>query len=101
MCFYCQRAADPEPTRLPGTRTRLPEPGPMAPVPSQRVVDLQPSEPVQELQMEVIWGRHHRLIAILPGGATIGSTTEADVVVPAPFLAPGMPAYLARGHLDG
>ena len=47
-----------------------------------------PAEPVQELQIEVVWGRHRRLIAVPPGGATIGSTTEADLVVPAAFLAP-------------
>ncbi|MGH3195489.1 MAG: ATP-binding cassette domain-containing protein [Streptosporangiaceae bacterium] len=36
----------------------------------------------------MIWGRNRRLIAIPAAGATIGSTTEADLVVPAAFLAP-------------
>ncbi len=38
--------------------------------------------------MELTWGRERRLVAVPPGGITIGSTREADVVVPAAFLAP-------------
>lgn len=34
------------------------------------------------------WGRDRRLLTVPAAGATIGSTTDADVVVPAAFLAP-------------
>lgn len=41
-----------------------------------------------QLDIELIWGRNHRPFVIPAAGATIGSTTEADLVVPAAFLAP-------------
>jgi ABC-type multidrug transport system ATPase subunit len=43
---------------------------------------------VPPLQIELVWGRHGQLVSVPPAGATIGSTVEADVVVPATFLAP-------------
>jgi ABC transport system ATP-binding/permease protein len=40
------------------------------------------------LRLELAWGRDRRVLTVPAGGATIGATAEADVVVPAPFLAP-------------
>ena len=40
------------------------------------------------LRLELAWGRDRRTLILPPTGATIGSTAEADVVIPAPFLAP-------------
>ena len=40
------------------------------------------------LRLELAWGRDRRVLTVPSGGATIGATAEADVVVPAPFLAP-------------
>jgi len=48
----------------------------------------QAPEPARQLQIELIWGRNHREMTIPAAGATIGSTTEADLVVPVAFLAP-------------
>lgn len=44
--------------------------------------------PAGPLRLELAWGRDRRTLSLPPTGATIGSTTEADVVIPAPFLAP-------------
>jgi ABC transport system ATP-binding/permease protein len=40
------------------------------------------------LRLELAWGRDRRMLTLPPSGATLGSTSEADVVIPAPFLAP-------------
>jgi ABC transport system ATP-binding/permease protein len=42
----------------------------------------------EPFQVELTWGRDRRLVAVPPGGITIGSTHEADIVVAAAFLAP-------------
>lgn len=47
-----------------------------------------PPESDQSIELELIWGRDRRTCVVPPAGATIGSTTEADIVVPATFLAP-------------
>ncbi len=47
-----------------------------------------PAGPVQPIQIELVWGRDHRLITVPAAGVTIGSVDQADVVVPAAFLAP-------------
>lgn len=47
-----------------------------------------PAQPPGPLRLELAWGRDRRTLSLPPTGATIGSTTEADVVIPAPFLAP-------------
>ncbi len=44
--------------------------------------------PSGPLRLELAWGRDRRLLTLPPSGATLGSTSEADVVIPAPFLAP-------------
>lgn len=43
---------------------------------------------VPPLQIELAWGRDRRLVPVPPVGATIGSTAEAELVVPATFLEP-------------
>ncbi len=43
--------------------------------------------PSGPLQLELAWGRDHRQFTIPPSGATIGSTADADEILPAPFLA--------------
>jgi hypothetical protein len=47
-----------------------------------------PARPPGPLRLELAWGRDRRTLSLPPTGGTIGSTTEADVVIPAPFLAP-------------
>lgn len=108
VCFACQRAVEPL-TDGPGpaaraqsagaraswhaAESRLPEPA----LPELALPELALPEPasalpdaaaVPPLQIELIWGRDARLVSVPPAGATIGSTAEADVVVPATFLAP-------------
>jgi ABC transport system ATP-binding/permease protein len=63
VCFSCHRAVEPP---------RPPRASPDAP----------------PLKLELIWGRDHRLVSVPPAGLTIGSTADADVAVPAAFLAP-------------
>ena len=46
------------------------------------------AEPMPAVQIELIWGRDRRSLTLPAGGATIGSTAQADLVVPAAFLAP-------------
>jgi ABC transport system ATP-binding/permease protein len=100
VCFYCQRATEPVPPRMAqpgragpprsGTGTRgqaasaTVPPGWPAAHPQQRPAP----GPVSPLQIELVWGRDHRLVSVPASGATIGSTAEADVVVSAAFLAP-------------
>lgn len=48
------------------------------------------------LEIELIWGRNHQLASVPAAGATIGSTPEADLVVPAAFLAPRHARVVAR-----
>jgi len=47
-----------------------------------------PAGPVSPLQIELLWGRNQRLVTVPATGTTLGSTTEADIVLAAPFLAP-------------
>jgi ABC transport system ATP-binding/permease protein len=58
--------------------------------PPPRVVPAQPppSASAGPLRLELAWGRDRRVLTVPSGGATIGATADADVVVPAPFLAP-------------
>jgi ABC transport system ATP-binding/permease protein len=44
--------------------------------------------PSGPLRLELAWGRDHRVLTIPTSGATIGSTSDADEVIPASFLAP-------------
>ena len=44
--------------------------------------------PPGPLRLELAWGRNHRQFTIPVSGATIGSTSDADEVLPIPFLAP-------------
>jgi ABC transport system ATP-binding/permease protein len=44
--------------------------------------------PAAPLRLELAWGRNHRQFTIPMSGATIGSTSDADEVLPIPFLAP-------------
>jgi ABC-type multidrug transport system ATPase subunit len=44
--------------------------------------------PGEPLRLELIWGRDRRTCNVPPSGATIGSTSASDVVIPATFLAP-------------
>jgi ABC transport system ATP-binding/permease protein len=71
VCFSCRRAADPAPPGRPGPAHRP-----------------QAAGPVQPLQLELVWGRDHRLVTVPSAGTTVGSTTDAEVVLPAAFLAP-------------
>ena len=48
--------------------------------------------------MELAWGRDRRLITVAAAGTTIGSTREADVVVPAACLSP---VHARMGWRDG
>src|SRR5271170_6817356 len=57
-----------------------PQPPPPPPPP--------PSVSAGPLRLELAWGRDRRVLTVPSGGATIGATADADVVVPAPFLAP-------------
>ncbi len=43
---------------------------------------------MEPIRIELVWGEDHRLVTVPVAGATIGSTAEADLVVPAAFLAP-------------
>ncbi len=47
-----------------------------------------PPESDQSIELELVWGRDRRACVVPAAGATIGSTAEADIVVPATFLAP-------------
>jgi ABC-type multidrug transport system ATPase subunit/pSer/pThr/pTyr-binding forkhead associated (FHA) protein len=47
-----------------------------------------PPLPADALDLELQWGRTSRTITIKPTGCTIGSDLQADVTLPAPFLAP-------------
>jgi ABC-type multidrug transport system ATPase subunit/pSer/pThr/pTyr-binding forkhead associated (FHA) protein len=58
-------------------------PPPASPSPSPSV-----SVSAGPLRLELAWGRDRRTLTVPPGGATIGATADADVVIPAPFLAP-------------
>jgi ABC transport system ATP-binding/permease protein len=42
----------------------------------------------QFIELELAWGRDRRACRVPAAGATIGSTAEADIVVPVTFLAP-------------
>jgi ABC transport system ATP-binding/permease protein len=111
VCFSCQRAVapasrgpgpGPAPTpapaaeRLQAAFSQAPQPGrspqafPYQDGPPGRPAraPLAEGSPAPQLQVELVWGRDRRLAAIPATGATIGSTTEADLVVPAAFLAP-------------
>ncbi|MGH3159484.1 MAG: FHA domain-containing protein, partial [Streptosporangiaceae bacterium] len=44
-----------------------------------------PDEPIQ---LELIWGRNHKLCSVPATGAAIGSTGASELVIPATFLAP-------------
>jgi ABC transport system ATP-binding/permease protein len=46
------------------------------------------SKPLSGLEIEVIIGRRTETVRVPPDGLTFGSTSEAGVVIPAPFLAP-------------
>ncbi|MGH3151049.1 MAG: ATP-binding cassette domain-containing protein, partial [Streptosporangiaceae bacterium] len=46
------------------------------------------AEQTPAVQIELVWGRDRRLLTLPACGATIGSTVQADLVVPAAFLAP-------------
>ena len=84
MCFFCHRALELRPAE--GARVAPP---PLAGG-HARVAPPQPAGGalVQPLQLELIWGRDHRLVTVPAAGLTIGSTAEADVAVPAACLAP-------------
>ncbi|MFZ0754972.1 MAG: FHA domain-containing protein, partial [Trebonia sp.] len=73
ICFSCQRP--------------LSEPVPLA-EPVAAAAHPAPAQPPGLLRLELAWGRYRRTLSLPPTGGTIGSTTEADVVIPAPFLAP-------------
>lgn len=113
VCFSCQRAVEPAAMgagQAPGAgrpraaevfaprhsaRTPMPPPagpvplGSAAVVPGPAVALPGPAAAqVPPLQIELAWGRDRRLVPVPSAGATIGSTAEADVVVPATFLAP-------------
>lgn len=51
----------------------------------------------QPLVVDLQWGREHRTITIPPEGATLGSTQDADIRVPAGFLAPVHVRFAVRG----
>jgi ABC transport system ATP-binding/permease protein len=111
VCYRCQRAASgaavpPFPgdgaragrlARAAGVRERgtLPPAGP-------RPAGASPAEdgpgrrpgPDQPIQFEVIWGRDRRTYTMPASGATIGSTAESDIVIPATFLSP-LHAYVS------
>ena len=110
MCFFCHRALEPRPAESGGGReargreeqsARVAPPPPAGghtrvappPPPAGSHARVAPPQPaggalVQPLQLELIWGRDHRLVTVPPAGLTIGSTGEADIAVPAAFLAP-------------
>src|SRR5262249_27808844 len=79
---HSARSPMPQPTGPvpPGPAAGLPEPA--AVLPGAAAAQVPP------LQIELAWGRDRRLVPVPPAGATIGSTAEAQVVVPATFLAP-------------
>jgi ABC-type multidrug transport system ATPase subunit len=58
------------------------------PLPGPGILTPPLAAPTEEIQIEVVWGRDRRPITIPSAGATIGSTNEADLVVPVAFLAP-------------
>ena len=89
VCFFCHRAVEPPrhavpPASPPAATAR----SPYVPSPAAQPPYNGPSPAAQPLQLELIWGRDHRLVTVPPAGLTIGSTAEADVAVPAAFLAP-------------
>lgn len=108
VCFSCRRAVDPVPPGAalpPSMRHFLPAQAPRAQAPYGQALPpgrsvpaprLAPGEarlpraagPVPPIQIELVWGRAHRVITVPAAGATIGSVDQADVVVPATFLAP-------------
>ena len=65
----------------------LSEPVPLA-EPVAAAAHPAPAQSPGPLRLELAWGRDRRTLSLPPTGGTIGSTTEADVVIPAPFLAP-------------
>ena len=67
VCFRCRQAVEPE-------RAAAPHDGQAA-----------PDGPIQ---LELNWGRNRRICTVPATGATIGSTSASDVVIPATFLAP-------------
>jgi ABC-type multidrug transport system ATPase subunit len=78
VCFSCHRAID---------RPASPD-GHAAPGVVRQTGPAGPSESDQSIELELIWGRDRRACVVPAAGATIGSTAEADIVVPATFLAP-------------
>jgi ABC transport system ATP-binding/permease protein len=108
VCFFCQRAVDPVRPGAgppPDAQHLLPAQAPYAQapygaarpsarsVPAPRLASSAarppaPAGPVPPIQIELVWGREHRLITVPAAGATIGSVDQADVVIPAAFLAP-------------
>ncbi len=102
VCFSCQRPVAP-PSPGPGPTEHLQAsfiPAPQAGRSPQAFHDqetppgrptrapLAEGSPLPQLQIDLAWGRDRRLLTVPATGATIGSTTEADLVVPAAFLAP-------------
>ena len=47
-----------------------------------------PASDAEARGVEIIWGRQRQTFTVPAGGATIGATTAADIVIPASFLAP-------------
>src|SRR5215831_19006684 len=105
VCYRCQRAAGPPAVppfpgdgvpagrlaRTAGVRGTgtLPPAGPRpAGVPAAEDGPARRPGPDQAIQFEVIWGRDRRTYTMPVTGATIGSTAESDIVIPATFLSP-------------
>jgi ABC transport system ATP-binding/permease protein len=106
ICFACHRTL-PATSEVPHTTRTVPasygstrhSPSiPSADSPTERTAPSPPSPPNgSSLSLELQWGRTRTALHVPPAGCTIGSTEAADVVVPAPFLAPIHARIVPRG----
>lgn len=113
VCFSCHAVIDAAPTEehraapvilapvVPPSAAPFRNPAiPAMPVPVQAASGPEETDYARlpgPIQVELTWGRDRRLVAVPPGGITVGSTRAADIVVPATFLAPVHARIVARG----
>lgn len=95
LCFACQRPLERTLVNQTQSRDRAFFPAPPVEQASgtNSVEDNQPAK----LGIELRWGRYSQVVDVPREGMTIGSTSAADLVVPATFLQP----VHARVHFDG
>jgi len=89
ICFACQRAVAPAPG--PARATAVADQATVAGRHAASPGAVRPDAAGvgdQTVELELIYGRDRRAWAVPAAGATIGSTGQADIVVPATFLAP-------------